>query len=71
MAKPRHYSPHISRFLVSVLYHEAKNRKIPMTKLTDDLLINALRGSPGWITATTLHSADITHTPRSELLNAA
>jgi len=71
MAKPRHYSPHISRFVVSVLYHEAKNRKIPMTQLTDDLLLNALRGSPGWLTATTLHSADTTPTPRSELLKAA
>jgi len=71
MARPRHYSPHISRFLVSVLYHEAKHRKIPMTKLTDDLLLNALRDSPGWITATTLHSADITPPPRSELSKAA
>jgi hypothetical protein len=71
MAKPRHYSPRMSRFLVAVLYHEAKNRKIPMTKLTDDLLLNALRGSPGWITATTLHSADITPPPRSELSKAA
>ncbi|WP_395733356.1 hypothetical protein [Prosthecobacter sp.] len=71
MSRPKHYSPQISRFLVSVLYHEAQNRKIPMTKLTDDLLLNALRGSPGWITATTLRSADITLPPRSELLNAA
>jgi hypothetical protein len=58
MAKPRHYSPHISRFLVSVLYHEGQHRKIPMTKLTDDLLLNALRGSPGWIKATTPRLAD-------------
>jgi hypothetical protein len=60
MAKPRHYSPHISRFLVSVLYHEGQHRKIPMTKLTDDLLLNALRGSPGWITATNLRLAEET-----------
>lgn len=47
MSRPRHYSPTISRFLVSVLYHEARHQKIPMTKLTDRLLLNALRGSAG------------------------
>lgn len=44
----RHYSPKINRFLISVLYHEAKARKIPLTKLTDDLLRQALQGSEGW-----------------------
>jgi len=58
MSRPRHYSPQVSRFLVSVLYHQAKHRKIPMTKLTDELLQNALRGSPGWIQATTLRLAE-------------
>ena len=58
MARPRHYSPPISRFLVSVLYHEARHRKIPMTKLTDKLLLHALRDSPGWITATNLRLAE-------------
>lgn len=71
MARPRHYSPHISRFLVSVLYHEAQHRKIPMTTLTDDLLLKALQGTTGWITATTLQIADITPPPRSELSKAA
>ena len=62
MAKHRHYSPPISRFLVSVLYHERKHRKIPMTKLVDELLLNALRGSVGWETATNLRLAeDTTH----------
>src|SRR5438874_1741755 len=42
MAKSNHYSPRISRFLVSVLYHEAKARKIPMTKLTDEILQQTL-----------------------------
>lgn len=42
MARPKHYSPQISRFLVSVLYFEAKARKIPMTKLTEELLKQAL-----------------------------
>ena len=58
MARPRHYSPQLSRFLVSVLYHEAKRRKIPMTKLTDDLLRQALQGSPGWTQATNLTVAE-------------
>ena len=58
MAQSRHYSPQLSRFLVSVLYHEAKHRKTPMTKLTDELLQNALRGTPGWIQATTLKLAE-------------
>jgi len=44
MASSRHYSPRISRFLVSVLYHEAKRRQIPMTKLTDELLRRQLTG---------------------------
>jgi len=51
MAKATHYSPRISRFLVSALYHEAKRRHIPMTKLTDELLHNQLAGSQGWIMA--------------------
>jgi hypothetical protein len=41
MPRPMHYSPVIHRFLVSVLYHEAKRRKMPMIKLTDALLQNA------------------------------
>jgi hypothetical protein len=50
MSRPRHYSPQICRFLVSVLYHQAKHSKIPMTKLVDDLLRqNALQGTQGWI----------------------
>jgi len=48
MAKSRHYSPRISRFLVSVLYHEARRRGVPMTQLTDELLRNQLLGSESW-----------------------
>jgi len=48
MPRPRHYSPQLSRFMVSVLYHEAKRRKMPMTKLTDHLLRQALGGSESW-----------------------
>ena len=48
MAQNRHYSPVIDRFLVSCLYHEAKERRMPMTRLVDDLLRQALTGSAGW-----------------------
>ena len=48
MPNQRHYSPRINRFLVSVLYHEARRRHIPMTKLTDELLRQQLFGSPSW-----------------------
>ncbi len=40
--------PAIDRFLVKALYHEAKHRKIPMTKLLARLLRDALRGGIGW-----------------------
>jgi hypothetical protein len=46
--RKKHYSPQISRFLVSVLYHEAQHRKLPMTKLADELLRQQLIGSIGW-----------------------
>ena len=52
MAQYRHYSPQIDRFLVSCLYHEAKVRRVPMTRLVDDLLNKALTGSAGWHKAT-------------------
>ncbi len=58
MARPRHYSPALSRFLVSVLYHEAQRRQMPMTKLTDHLLRQALRDSEGWRQAETLRVAE-------------
>ena len=58
MAKPRHYSPQLSRFMVSVLYHEAKARKVPMTKLTDQLLRQSLTDSEGWRQAESLRVAE-------------
>ena len=58
MAKHRHYSPAISRFLVSALYHEAKARGVPMTKLTDHLLSQALRDTEGWRQAESLRVAE-------------
>jgi len=62
MAQARHYSPQISRFLVSVLYHEAKRRQIPMTRLTDELLRQQLSGSDSWEKAQSLRVAE--DTPR-------
>ena len=51
MAKALYYSPRISRFLVSALYHEAKRRQMPMTKLADELISRQLDGTAGWHTA--------------------
>jgi hypothetical protein len=51
MAKSRHYSPQISRFMVCVLYNEAQIRKMPMTKLTEHLLAKSLRRSESWAKA--------------------
>ena len=48
MPRETHYVPAIDRFLVKVLYHEARHRKIPMTKLLALLLRDALRGREGW-----------------------
>ncbi|MEN8713510.1 MAG: hypothetical protein ABF384_01250 [Verrucomicrobiales bacterium] len=48
MARPRHYVPAISRPVVAALYHEARSRRIPMTRLVDRLLTETLRGTPGW-----------------------
>lgn len=58
MAKPRHYSPQLSRFLVSVLYHEARYRRVPMTRLADQLLQSALQDTPGWTQAVNLGTAN-------------
>ncbi|HEY1081828.1 MAG TPA: hypothetical protein VGE29_06180 [Prosthecobacter sp.] len=51
MARSRHYSPQLSRLLVSALYHEGKRRRRPMTKLANEILEAALKGTPGWILA--------------------
>ncbi len=58
MAKFSHYSPVISRFLVSVLYHEAKRRQIPMTKLVNLLLTQQLSGSESWPQTQSLRLAE-------------
>jgi len=51
MARARHYTPVLSRFMVSVLYHEAKSKRMPMTKLTEHLLAQSLQGSESWAKA--------------------
>jgi len=51
MATPRYYVPAISRSLVRVLYHEGKRRRMPMTRLVDEVLTQALINTPGWETA--------------------
>ena len=67
MARPRHYSPAISRFMVSVLYHEAKARKVPMTKLTDTLLRRSLMDSEGWQTTESLRVAEEPTSPPASI----
>jgi hypothetical protein len=42
MAKPKWYSPQLSRELVSRLYHRAKSERVPMTVLVNQLVKKAL-----------------------------
>jgi hypothetical protein len=42
MSQARYYSPAIRRDLVSKLYWEAQSRKIPMTKLIDQIVSEKL-----------------------------
>jgi len=44
----KHYTPLLSRFLVCALHHEAKARKLPMTRLANDLVEAGLKESQGW-----------------------
>jgi hypothetical protein len=44
----KHYTPPLSRFIVCALYHEAKQRRIPMTRLANNLIELALKETPGW-----------------------
>ena len=48
MARPLHYTPPLSRFIVCALFHEAKERGSPMTQLANDLVQAGLKDSPGW-----------------------
>jgi hypothetical protein len=51
MVRPAHYSPAIDRQIVCALYHEARRRHKPMTRLVNDLLAAVLRDTHGWQTA--------------------
>ena len=44
----KHYTPPLSRFIVRALFHEAKARGIPMTRLANDLVEAGLKETPGW-----------------------
>ena len=46
--KGRGYTPAISRLTCCALYHEARRRGVPMTRLADELLAGALSGTAGW-----------------------
>jgi hypothetical protein len=47
MSRSTYYTPPLSRFLVCALYHEAKQRRIPMTRLANDLIETGLKDSTG------------------------
>jgi hypothetical protein len=42
MSQPHYYSPRLDRDLISSLYHAAKARRLPMTKLTSALVREGL-----------------------------
>ena len=43
MAHARYYSPRLERPLISLLYHAAKARHIPMTRLASSLVRDGLQ----------------------------
>ena len=47
MSKFKHYTPPLPRFTVCALYHAAKEKRIPMTKLANELVLAGLAGSEG------------------------
>jgi len=48
MSRPAHYVPAVSSFIIKAMWHEARHRRMPMTRLVDELLREALRGTRGW-----------------------
>jgi hypothetical protein len=48
MPKATHYTPPLSRFNVCALYHDAKKRGIPMTRLVNHLVEAGLKESASW-----------------------
>ncbi|MEC5129494.1 hypothetical protein VSU19_22225 [Verrucomicrobiales bacterium BCK34] len=51
MARSKVYNPVVAPPLICALYHEAKRRRMPMTKLIEEVLVRALSGTPGWVAA--------------------
>ena len=66
MSRPKYYSPVIQRFLVSVLFHEAKRRGIPMTRLANEILEQGLKPSPGWRLAETASLETVNQPTKSD-----
>jgi len=53
----RLYSPQLSSEVIRALYREARNRRMPMTRLANTLLTDQLRRTPGWQQAHSLTTA--------------
>ena len=45
------YTPQLSRLNVCALFHEARSRNIPMTRLADQIVAKALEGTTAWTKA--------------------
>ena len=48
MSKSKHYTPPLTRFNVSALYHQAKELRIPMTVLANQIVEAGLKNTEGW-----------------------
>ncbi len=44
MQTKKWYSPQLERYVVHLLYLEAKSRRVPMTRLANEFIVAALRG---------------------------
>ena len=44
MARAKYYSPRLARDLISLLYHQAKAERVPMTALASRLVREGLAG---------------------------
>lgn len=48
MMKRSYYVPRISRPIIAALFHQAKHDRTNMVRLVNQLLTDALSGTPGW-----------------------
>ena len=53
MSKSKHYTPPLTRFNVCALYHQAKELRIPMTLLANQIVEAGLKNTDGWKKAQT------------------